>query len=259
MRPRGSKLVALNPRWQTEEDGGEDQCSLDKPRLHRYTAMSESAVQDSDLDVTPIPVTEREIAIAQRKASADDSPNDLVLAANAIFGGTSNEVLLSSGKICQIFPATMKHIPAIINFFTHVLNSLDKDQIGGFIELIVDKQIALIKEGKDPNKISMEDLSGTELVSNIFGNVSILGAIFSSVFDFLPEVIEKFTNLSGEEFSDLPPDEGMLIAGGIFTINYGFFSRSLPPLLTAFMKSWASKNIKVESSSLIKRMAQKRR
>lgn len=180
--------------------------------------------------------------------------NDLVLAATAIFGGTSNVVPLEDGRSVEIRPATMKTLPQIIAFFQAALDALDPETIGGIVEVFAERQQALIDAGKNPAEISMEDVGGISVVQNAFTKVHLLSSLLSAVLGVLPRLAPAFTNLTQEEFENLPPDRGMLVAGGIFMLNYHFFSQSLPPMLAAFMKSWASKKgISLPAKKTIKR------
>lgn len=169
---------------------------------------------------------------------------DLSAAAVAIFGGASNVVPIKSlGRSITIRPATMKNLNLLIEFFKELINGMDQEALGGLVEMIADRQIAATKAGEDPSNLDLEEIAGVSVVTKAFKNVSLIAMLLSATLGILPRVAPIFSDITEDEFGDLPPDEGMLIAGGIFMLNYGFFTQSLPPLLTAFTKSWASKNI----------------
>lgn len=166
---------------------------------------------------------------------------DLSLAAIAIFDGGQSEIALPDGKKAIIKPATMRQLPTIIKFFQTVVESMDSESLGALIEVLADKQRDIIAEGGDPSKVKVEEIAGTELVRGYLTKVNLLAELFAAALSALPPAVTAFTNLSEDEFNDLSPDYGILIVGGIFTQNYAFFTQSLPPILTAFMRSQAGK------------------
>lgn len=171
----------------------------------------------------------------------DTSTPDMLLAAIAIFDGGKNSTPLRSGKVLEIRPATMGHLPQIMLFFGGVVSGLDPSQLAQLIDSVVHSQKMAIARGEDPSKVDLRELATDELVAKSFGHASLLSSLFAAVFQLLPSLVESFTNLTEQEFRELELDEGILVAGGIFLLNYRFFTQSLPPILTAFMKSWASK------------------
>ena len=176
-------------------------------------------------------------------STAPNSYADLELSASAIFGGTSNTVELASiGKTATIRQATMRQLPIILSFFRDVMAGMDKDSLAGLVDLIAEHQKKALSAGEDPNKASINEVATSDLVNTAFGNVGLLTMLLSATLSSLPKMGAAFTDLTEDEFGDLLPDEGLLIVGGIFMANYGFFTQSLPPLLTAFTRSWASKN-----------------
>ena len=191
--------------------------------------------------------------------TALDSYADLSLAADAIFGGTSNEFTLKSlGKQVTVKPATMRQLPAVIGFFNTLLTSMDQESMGALVELIADRQQVAAAAGLNPNKVSVEEMSTQALVSKAFGNVNLFTTLLSSALATLPTLAPIFTNLTEEEYGDLLPDEGMLVAGAIFMVNYSFFTQSLPPLLTAFVRAWSSKNVAPVLAAQTKKVLKRR-
>lgn len=183
---------------------------------------------------------------AVSETNAPDAFTDLSLAATALFGGVSNSVPLKSlNRTTIIKQASMKQLPLVIGFFRDVMNGLDKDCLAALVELMADRQTEALQAGKDPSKVSVEEVATVTLVNKAFNNVNLITVLLSSTLESLPKVIPAFTDLTEDEFGSLAPEEGMLIAGGIFMVNYSFFTQSLPPLLTAFMRSWASKNVAI--------------
>lgn len=185
---------------------------------------------------------------------------DLELAANSIFGGTANEVELKSiGKTVTIKQATMRQLPLILSFFRDVMAGMDQECLSSLVDMIAEHQKSALASGEDPNKVSIAEVSTEDLVHKTFGNVNLITMVLSATLASLPKMGAAFTDLTEDEFGDLPPEEGMLIAGGIFMANYGFFTQSLPPLLTAFMRSWASKNAPALTSTAQSKKVLKRK
>lgn len=168
--------------------------------------------------------------------------SDLILAATAIFGGTKNQFTLKSGKEVVIRPAGMKETSLIVRFFQTLMNNIDPELIGGLVELIAERQKAAIIAGQDPNNIDMAALSGVELVTRTLEKANLLMEVMAVSMEQLPGLAPIFTNLTLDEYEALELDEGLLVAGGIFMLNYSFFTQKLPPLFKVFMKSWVSKN-----------------
>lgn len=167
--------------------------------------------------------------------------SDLTLSAEAIFGEGRTSFPLANGTLCEIRPATMGQIGKILQFFTAVIESVNPEHLTALIEGISQKQAQAIAEGRSPFELDFRDKSPVELVQSSFGELGIMASLFASVVDKLPMLAPAFSNLSSRDFENLSIEEGMIVAGSIFMVNYDFFTRSLPPILTAFMKSWASK------------------
>ena len=188
---------------------------------------------------TPIPKAQFVDDAAKREAAAEST--DLALAANAIFSGGQNTVQLQSGQVVTIRPATMAQLPQIMTFFGGVLDGMDPSQLAQLIDSVVHAQRIAIAKGADPTQIDLRELTSEELVTKVFGHTSLLTSLLAATFTLLPEMVESFTDMTAAEFRGLGLDEGALVAGGVFMLNYHFFTHSLPPILRGFMKSLASK------------------
>lgn len=157
---------------------------------------------------------------------------DLSAAAQTIFPDNTFE--LRTGRKVVIYPAKLKQLPLVIRFFQLVMASLDEEMLGALVELISDRQLANKAAGKNPNAIDFKALSGQELVHKAFGNVNLVSTIFVAVSEQLPTLGAAFSDLTKDEFADLEVDEAILATAAIFTLNYRFFSQSLPQILRVF-------------------------
>lgn len=185
-------------------------------------------------------------ATAAKPATSTTDPvnenSDLALAATAIFGGASNSFTTRAGKPAVIKPATMKQLPLVLKFFKTVLDGMDQNSVIALVEMYSERQRAAIVAGRNPHQIDIEESTSGELVRKTFGNVSLLAQLLAAASEELPELVAGFTNLTEAEYEALEPSEGMTIVGGIFSLNYGFFTQSCAPILQAFMKSWIGRS-----------------
>jgi len=175
------------------------------------------------------------------ESSDHDSGTDISLAAGILFDEHDNTVKFR-GREVRIYPATMKQLPLLMKFFQRILDALDKRQLADLIDLFATAQRAAISAGKDPSKVDLSFLTSEEVVGKALGNVSLLMALLAASLEIVPELIATFASIDEDEFGDLTADEGALVVGTVFLVNYHFFSRSLPPTLMVFTKLWASKN-----------------
>lgn len=181
-------------------------------------------------------------------AAAKDSPDDLILAAKALFGGDVNYLKLKSkaGKPVVLKPSTMAQLPVLMRFFTAVIKSMDAQSIATLVRLLSGAQQRQIAKGLDPNAIDVApggDVEGfmkDSSTAKLMDYAGLLTQVMTAGLEQLPELAEAYTTLSAEEYELLPPDEGMIIAGGVFLMNYHFFTQRLLPIFAAFMKSQAA-------------------
>lgn len=169
----------------------------------------------------------------------NDDAHDLNLAAAAIFeGGSSSLPVHVDGKVRVVTAkqATMGTLPAITKFFNDVLGNLSPEQTAVVVDTLVQRQSKRIAEGLDPNDISVVDLDSDELVSAAFGKAGVLLTLFSAAAESLPTLVGEFTNLTPDEYRKLEMDQGILVAGAVFMVNYSFFSQRLLPVLQVSLR-----------------------
>jgi hypothetical protein len=174
--------------------------------------------------------------------SNDDESTDLALTANTIFSNNQSEFMLRNNKLCKVRPAKMKQLTLIMTFFNKIIARLDSQQLA----LLLDTIIRLQKEAKAKTgnvSIDPKNIDSAALIEKYLGNASLVGMLLTAVFEEMPVMAPAFTNLTIEEFEDLDMDEAALVAGAVYTVNYGFFTRSLLPILTAFLNGLAKKRL----------------
>jgi len=174
--------------------------------------------------------------------------SELSLAATSIFGGSGNSFKTRGGKMVIIKPATMEQFAPTLRFFNAVLASMDSSAIATLVDLIADAQREAIQTGKNPDAIDIEklttqiestEITAESLVRKVFNGADLLTGLLAAAAEQLPELVEAFTNVSRDEYNAMEPDEGIVLSVGIFTANYDFFSRRLPPIFRAFAQSRA--------------------
>jgi hypothetical protein len=180
----------------------------------------------------------------QPAAPATDEPHDeltdLSLATGTLFDKSFTEPTLSNGRKPKVRPATMEHLGLIIDFFKDILGAIDQKQMSALVQLIVAMQTKNIVEGKDPNQIDLSLLTSEDVVTKAFGQASVLLTMFAACANRLPKLAAAFSDVSEAEYKKLEVDDGVLLTVAIVVVNYGFFTRRLPPILTGFIRSWAA-------------------
>ncbi len=213
----------------------------ESPRFGEETAPTPGRAPTRSLSRPPRRGAPQEPEPEPESEAPATANQDLALAATSLFGGTTNRVTLRSGEVVTVYPAKVRQLSMVIDLFSRIVLSLDQEALGALVTMISDEQKKAIADGKDPNSIDMGELAQAKMVRTAFGNVSLLRQLFMSVMDGLPELVVSFTSMSAESFQDLEIDEGMLVMGGIFMLNYSFFTQKLPPMLTAFTQSQAGR------------------
>lgn len=189
---------------------------------------------------------------------ADQSPhaNDLVendaqdatLVVNSLFDLTDNTVPLSTGKKVEIREARVASLPIIMDFFSAVIDGLDKDKLAQLVTTLAEYQQKALLAGADPKDLSIDidglpanvdqpDAAG--LLGKFLENASLAAALAAVVSRQLPKVVAEFTNITSAEYAHLGLDDGARVAGAVFIRNYSFFTQKVPPIFAAFTRSWA--------------------
>ena len=181
--------------------------------------------------------------------SDTDTISDLALAASAIFTGGVNSFALDNGKTVEIHPAKMKHLTEVMGFFRALVSRLQPGQLGTIIEFIAKRQREAMASGKRPTDIDLMTLlremvdrkgddalglEGEEMVVRGIETSQLFFDMLGAVLEEMPRLIPLFTNITIEEWDELDLAEATAVIGGIFMVNYRFFTQSLRPILLAF-------------------------
>ena len=165
---------------------------------------------------------------------------DLTLAASTLFDSPDNEFTLpSSQRRVVVRPATMRTIGNLMQLFASIITNMNPTTLAILVGGVSDYQRQAIAEGKDPNKL---DMSPEKIIEKALGNTSILSELSAAAMDAMPKVINNFSDLTEDEFLDMPLDDATTIVGKVFMVNYDFFTQRLLPTLVAFARSRASKS-----------------
>lgn len=167
--------------------------------------------------------------------------SDLALAARSIFQGDQTEFALANGTTVKIVPAKMKHLDTVMTFFGAIAARLDPSVVTEIVNIVAERQIKAMAAGKQPSQIDLNDLGAEQIVVKALGKTTLVSALISAVAKELPTLAPAFTNLTQEQFEELDADEGMVVATGIFLVNYRFFTQSLRPIAMEFVQGLARK------------------
>jgi hypothetical protein len=160
--------------------------------------------------------------------------------------------------VCR--PAKMRQLTLIIEVFETVVNRIDAESLGAIVELVADAQRAQLGQGQDPNDLPYAGMTATEIVNRAKERVNVVALLTTSLLGEMPKIAQAFSDVSSEEYDQLDLDEGMSLLLAIFTVNYSFFIQSLPPMFSAYMQTWASKNPEKSAAvrAIVKRTTHRR-
>lgn len=183
----------------------------------------------------------------QKAGTAEiDAGAALIDTARAIFGGGVRSFILDDedSTVVHIKTARMGQLKIIIKFFTTLMTRFNDAQLKTVIEFVSEQQMIAITQGKDPKGV---EIDWSSLIGRAFGNASLIHTMAISVLDEIPEVVEAFTTLTPEQLDNLELDQVILIVGGIFVTNYGFFTQRVAPVLRLWFAGLAREKGLIES------------
>lgn len=144
-------------------------------------------------------------------------------------------------KLVTFRPCKTKHLNTLATLIYSLVAGLGNDEITRVLTFVTDEQKKLLDQGVNPYLLDTKSLVQKATVSG-----GTLVSLFQGALGVLPQFVEKFTNLTREEFDNTDALQGTLVAYGIFARNYHFFIQNGPLLGRAFMASLASRATKNE-------------
>jgi len=187
------------------------------------------------------------IAAAASQVADPGSESQLGRAADSLFSAATNPVILNDGSKVEVFPCKTRHVGLLLLLFNTILARMDRTQMVELVKLIAKAQEKKIGEGGKLSDLFIQDVVDAKgepipedvqmagLVNQVFTGGELLLTLFYAAYETLPAVVEQLSDMTKEAFLDTDPDDGMKIAGAIFAMNYGFFSRSLPRAFPGFV------------------------
>lgn len=169
----------------------------------------------------------------QAQQSAAQGANDtssLIATANAVFGKGVREFPLNDGFKVEIRTANLGSLGVIVKVFSRLMEQFNEAQMRQLVDLAAEAQMLAIAQGQDPKNVSIDY---NQLVGKAFNSGRVIETIFLGILTEVPELFKTFTNIPEDRVYKLDLDEGILIMGGIFVANYGFFTQRVLPILTS--------------------------
>lgn len=174
-------------------------------------------------------------AAAAAPATLPDTAISLDAIVGELFGGARTTYTLRDGTVVTFEQAKFRQIAKVTLLFQEMVNRIPKDKFRQFLEMVVEAQTEAMAQGKSQQEMS---LNAVGLIEKAMGENSMLLTLFATVIDILPDFVPHFCDLSSEAFGALDLDEAVVCAAGVVAVNYGFFTRTLPPLLKGVIAGW---------------------
>lgn len=174
-------------------------------------------------------------------ATETNEAADLARAAAAIFAGHSVKFHSPTlNREIHIGQGRMNSLPALMEFFGAILSQVDQSDLHAMITAVAQEMKKNMDKGKDAFDFAdLKELAATEIATRLLGKLGIGLLIMRAVFQELGGLVAAFSDVDAHEFGLLDWDEGTTLALGIFVVNYSFFTRSVPPIIRAFLQSGA--------------------
>lgn len=192
------------------------------------------------------------------KTASGPASDSMVPTATALFSDGVARVpsrTLARDVVCRT--AKMRQLTFLIEVFETIVNRIDAESLGAIVEMVADAQRGQLDKGQDPNDLPYAGLTATEIVNKVKGRINVVAMLMTALLSEMPRIAQEFSDVSEAEYNQLDLDEGMSLLLAIFTVNYSFFTQSLPPMFSAFMQTWASKNPEKSAAvrAIVKRTA----
>ncbi len=187
----------------------------------------------------------------------NNNPNDLSAVIDGLFANEITKFTTQDGFEVQFRRAGIVQLGKATDFFRTLMESAPVEKVKQLIDLIATEQQQLLSDGKSVHDLS---LNATQMIQKGLANQSLLLEIFGVMSAKLPEFCSYFSNVTTAQYEDMSLDEQLVIAAGVFAVNYGFFTQSLPPIIKSVVRGLKSKQIgsnenkgKLEAKSVTKK------
>ncbi len=175
----------------------------------------------------------------------ENQQNGLSAVVDGLFANAITTFTLDNGKEVTIKRAGIVQIGKATAFFSMLISSAPAERIKALIELISSEQAKLLEEGKSVHDMNLNAIG---IIQKGLDTQGLLLPLFASVAEKLPEFCSYFSTVSAEEYAELTLDEQMVIAAGVFAVNYGFFTQSLPPIIKSVIAGLKNKQSETNKS-----------
>ena len=167
---------------------------------------------------------------------AQAQQGELLAVVDRIFAESVSEFTApSNGTVIKFPRAKLKQLGAATRLFQSIAERVPEERIAELLDLVIAEQKQLLAEGKSVHDMN---LNASNIITKALGNRSLLFEVFAACTEELSKVVAVFTNISVDEYEELDLEEQLIVAAGIFAVNYNFFTQSLPPILRAIFAGW---------------------
>ena len=169
----------------------------------------------------------------------EQQSNDLSAVVDGLFANAVTSFTTEQGVHVEFKRAGITQLGKASKFIELVMAKADPSRVKDFLDLITGEQQALMAEGKSVYDINLNAVS---MIEKFLGNQSLLLTIFAATAEVIPEFVSIFSTITPEQFDQCSLDEQMVMAAGVFIVNYGFFTQSLPPIIKSVMQGLKKKH-----------------
>ena len=155
-----------------------------------------------------------------------ETQNAMMSAADELFDGSYDVVILSDSRKVAIKAAKVKHLRQVTEFVQTFIQNFEPEELVTLLQRVSERQQNLIAGGSSPYS-----LNTSELVKEVAGEASLLLRIVNTGIEAFAKLAPIFSEITEEEFEDLELDDAALLVFGIFGRNYHFFTQRVLPVI----------------------------
>lgn len=137
----------------------------------------------------------------------------------------------------------VKHIGPLTKLVQAMAMGLGDEEMVKVLDYVSGKQQEKLAAGVNAYALDTE-----ALVNEVVVTGSLIGQLLAGAADLLPRYVSTFTNLTEEEYGNIDPIQGCLVAYGIFARNFSFFTRNMPLISRAFIAVFQQRLGKINSA-----------